>query len=148
MNLSIIFVTHDIGAAVEVADEIAVMYAGRIVEQGSARQLMRSPKHPYTYALLMSRAHGSLKKGERLPAIGGSPPDLSRLPKGCAFAERCERARDACLESQPEIEDHQGQAVRCFFPIEKQVPTEKLVQQSHSGPGTSSQTMHHAPLSH
>lgn len=148
MNLSIIFVTHDIGAAVEVADEIAVMYAGRIVEQGSAKQLMRSPKHPYTYALLMSRAHGSLKKGERLPAIGGSPPDLSRLPKGCAFAERCERARDACLESQPEIEEHQGQSVRCFFPIEKHVPTEKLLQQSYSSPGSSSQTMHHAPLSH
>jgi len=74
MNLSIIFVTHDIGAAVEVADEIAVMYAGRIVEQGSAKQLMRSPKHPYTYALLMSRAHGSLKKGERLPQSAARHP--------------------------------------------------------------------------
>ena len=148
MNLSIIFVTHDIGAAVEVADEIAVMYAGRIVEQGSAKQIMRSPEHPYTYALLMSRAHGSLKKGERLPAIGGSPPDLSKLPKGCAFAERCERARDACLQSQPEIEVHHGQAVRCFFPIEKHFPTDRIDQQNHSVPGTATQTIHHAPLSH
>ncbi|NBQ10418.1 MAG: ABC transporter ATP-binding protein [Betaproteobacteria bacterium] len=118
MNLSIVFVTHDIGAAIEVADEIAVMYAGRIVEQGAAKQIMRSPKHPYTFALLMSRAHGSLTKGERLPAIAGSPPDLARLPQGCAFAERCDRRKEVCLSTQPDIQQRSGQAVRCHFPIE------------------------------
>jgi peptide/nickel transport system ATP-binding protein len=101
LGLSVIFVTHDIGAAVEVADRIAVMYAGRIVEEGSARELIRTPRHPYTIALLKSRAHGALARGARLETIGGAPPDLSALPPGCAFAERCGLAVDACRAAQP-----------------------------------------------
>ena len=101
LGLSVIFVTHDIGAAVEVADRIAVMYAGRIVEEGTARQLIREPRHPYTQALLHSRAHGALAKGGRLATIGGSPPDLANLPPGCAFAERCTMAQDACRAAVP-----------------------------------------------
>ncbi|BEP63552.1 ABC transporter ATP-binding protein [Variovorax sp. V213] len=101
LGLSVIFVTHDIGAAVEVADRIAVMYAGRIVEEGSARELIRSPRHPYTIALLKSRAHGALARGTRLETIGGAPPDLSALPPGCAFAERCALANDMCRAAQP-----------------------------------------------
>ena len=142
MNLSIVFVTHDIGAAIEVADEIAVMYAGRIVEQGAAKQIMRSPKHPYTFALLMSRAHGSLTKGERLPAIAGSPPDLARLPQGCAFAERCDRRKEACLSTQPDIQQRSGQAVRCLFPIESVQEAAKAEQV------TTSASKHHAHLAH
>jgi peptide/nickel transport system ATP-binding protein len=101
MGLSIIFVTHDIGAAVEVADRIAVMYAGRIVESGPARTLIRAPRHPYTLALLKGRAHGHLARGARLQTIQGSPPDLAALPPGCAFAERCAFAQDACRATQP-----------------------------------------------
>ena len=101
LGLSVIFVTHDIGAAVEVADRIAVMYAGRIVEEGTARELIRSPRHPYTIAVLKSRAHGALARGTRLEAIGGAPPDLSSLPPGCAFAERCALANDMCRAAQP-----------------------------------------------
>ena len=82
LGLSVIFVTHDIGAAVEVADRIAVMYAGRIVEEGTARELIRAPRHPYTIALLRSRAHGAMAKGARLDTIAGAPPDLSALPPG------------------------------------------------------------------
>ncbi|HVL71691.1 MAG TPA: ABC transporter ATP-binding protein, partial [Beijerinckiaceae bacterium] len=96
LGLSIIFVTHDIGAAVEVADRILVMYAGRIVEEGSARDLIRQPRHPYTIGLLKSRAHGALAKGARLEAIPGSPPDLANLPPGCTFAPRCPLAIDPC----------------------------------------------------
>jgi peptide/nickel transport system ATP-binding protein len=92
LGLGIVFVTHDIGAALEVADRIAVMYAGRIVEEGTARELIHAPRHPYTQALLRSRAHGALAKGQRLVTIPGAPPDLSRLPPGCAFAERCRLA--------------------------------------------------------
>jgi peptide/nickel transport system ATP-binding protein len=103
MGLSVIFVTHDIGAALEVADRIAVMYAGRIVEVGSARALIREPRHPYTLALLKSRAHGALAKGARLETIGGAPPDLSALPPGCAFAERCSYADDGCRKTTPEV---------------------------------------------
>lgn len=103
LGLSVIFVTHDIGAAVEVADRIAVMYAGRIVEEGTTRTLMRSPRHPYTRALLKSLAHGNVAKGTRLETIPGSPPDLSNLPPGCVFADRCSLALDSCRQSVPEI---------------------------------------------
>lgn len=115
LGLSVVFVTHDIGAAVEVADRIAVMYAGRIVEEGTARELIRSPRHPYTIALLKSRAHGAMTRGTRLETIGGAPPDLSALPPGCAFAERCNLATDACGADQPPvIELAPGHRARCI----------------------------------
>ncbi len=115
LGLGIVFVTHDIGAALEVADRIAVMYAGRIVEEGTARELMRSPRHPYTLALLKSRAHGAMDKGQRLVTIAGSPPDLAKLPPGCSFAERCGYAQDACRVTQPAaIELAPGHLARCL----------------------------------
>jgi ABC-type glutathione transport system ATPase component len=80
LGLSIIFVTHDLGAAVEVADRIAVMYAGRIVEEGSARDIIHNPRHPYTIGLLKSRAHGAMVKGARLDAIPGSRPTSPTCP--------------------------------------------------------------------
>jgi peptide/nickel transport system ATP-binding protein len=115
LGLSIVFVTHDIGAALEVADRIAVMYAGRIVEEGTARELIRAPRHPYTLALLRSRAHGAMDKGQRLVTIAGSPPDLSKLPPGCAFAERCRWADEACRTQQPPaVEIAPGHRARCL----------------------------------
>ena len=115
LGLSIVFVTHDIGAALEVADRIAVMYAGRIVEEGTARELIRAPRHPYTIALLRSRAHGAMDKGQRLVTIAGSPPDLSKLPPGCAFAERCRWADEACRTQQPPaVEIAPGHRARCL----------------------------------
>jgi len=101
LGLGIIFVTHDIGAAVEVADRIAVMYAGRIVEEGTAEQLIRHPRHPYTMALLQSRSHGAMERGQPLQTIPGAPPDLTAIPPGCAFAPRCRWATDACLQDVP-----------------------------------------------
>lgn len=100
LGLSIVFVTHDIGAAVEIADRVAVMYGGRIVEEGPIRTLMREARHPYTIALLQSRQHG-MHRGERLPSIDGAPPDLAALPPGCAFAPRCPHARPECLADVP-----------------------------------------------
>jgi peptide/nickel transport system ATP-binding protein len=115
LGLSVIFVTHDIGAAVEVADRIAVMYAGRIVEEGTARDLILAPRHPYTIALLKSRAHGAMTRGTRLETIGGSPPDLSSLPPGCAFAARCTLATEACHATQPPaVEVSPGHHARCI----------------------------------
>lgn len=115
LGLSVIFVTHDIGAAVEVADRIAVMYAGRIVEEGPARTLIRAPRHPYTRALLASRAHGALAKGTRLETIAGAPPDLAALPPGCAFAPRCTLASEACLQVRPEpVVLGPGHQARCL----------------------------------
>jgi peptide/nickel transport system ATP-binding protein len=115
LGLSIIFVTHDIGAAVEVADRIAVMYAGRIVEEASARELIRAPRHPYTIGLLRSRAHGAMVKGTKLDTIPGAPPDLANLPPGCAFAPRCFLAADRCRRDDPALEPLEGgRAARCL----------------------------------
>ena len=121
LGLAVVFVTHDIGAAVEVADRIAVMYAGRIVEEGPARTLLRQPRHPYTRALLQSRADGALAKGQRLETIAGAPPDLAALPNGCAFATRCKLAQPQCELKQPDVswlaDNH---SVRCLRALEPQ----------------------------
>lgn len=101
-GLSVIFVTHDIGVAAEVADRIAVMYAGRIVEQGRVADIIRDPKHPYTKGLLGARvelAHGR----DRLITIPGAPPDLAALPPGCAFAPRCAEASETCHRDVPRL---------------------------------------------
>ena len=118
-GLSVIFVTHDIGAAVEVADRIAVMYAGRIVEEGPVATLLRAPRHPYTMALLRSRAHGAMEKIDgkrpRLETIAGAPPDLSLPQTGCAFAPRCTLANDACKQTQPDTTTiSAGHSARCL----------------------------------
>jgi peptide/nickel transport system ATP-binding protein len=102
LGLSMIFVTHDIGVAVEIADRVAVMYAGRIVELGPVRDVLKSPRHPYTIGLLSTRAHGGRLTGNRLPTIPGSPPDLANLPAGCAFAPRCSQVGDDCRRAVPE----------------------------------------------
>jgi peptide/nickel transport system ATP-binding protein len=104
LGLSIIFVTHDIGAAVEVADRVAVMYGGRIVEQAPLAQLLNHPRHPYTRVLLGTRPKDGLRKGERLVSIPGAPPDLANLPAGCAFAPRCPRASEVCTQVVPPLE--------------------------------------------
>jgi peptide/nickel transport system ATP-binding protein len=120
LGLSMIFVTHDIGVAVEVADRVAVMYAGRIVELGPVRDVLRTPKHPYTIGLLSTRAHGGKLTGKRLPTIPGSPPDLANLPPGCAFAPRCARAAAVCEAETPPVAavspTHQVRCVRWNAP--------------------------------
>jgi peptide/nickel transport system ATP-binding protein len=88
LGMAVIFVTHDVGVAVEVADRLAVMYAGRFVETGPTATVIEHPAHPYTAGLLASTVLGS-EPGRRLEAIAGAPPDLSALPPGCAFAPRC-----------------------------------------------------------
>lgn len=115
LGLSVIFVTHDIGVAVEVADRIAVMYAGRIVEIGPVRDVIRAPRHPYTIGLLSTRGHGGRLSGKRLPAIPGSPPDLANLPPGCAFAPRCALAHEGCISKAPDpVPIGATHLVRCY----------------------------------
>jgi peptide/nickel transport system ATP-binding protein len=115
LGLSTIFVTHDLGAAVEVADRIAVMYAGRIVEEGSARDVVLDPHHPYTIGLLRSRADGALAKGTRLKTIPGSPPDLANRPPGCPFAPRCFLAEERCrVDAPPYVDVQPGHRAACW----------------------------------
>jgi peptide/nickel transport system ATP-binding protein len=114
LGMAIVFVTHDVGAAAEISDRIAVMYAGRFVETGTAREIIRAPQHPYTKGLLASTVHGGLR-GSRLEAIPGSPPNLVSLPPGCAFAPRCRYAIDACVQSEvPVTITPTGGMVRCL----------------------------------
>jgi peptide/nickel transport system ATP-binding protein len=114
-GMSVIFVTHDIGAAVEVADRIAVMYAGRIVEENGVHAILTQPRHPYTAGLLASTV-GAAQRGTVLATIPGAPPNLSALPAGCAFAPRCARAGDRCVSEQPELLRQEGGAFACWHP--------------------------------
>jgi len=113
-GMSIIFVTHDIGVAIEICDRVAVMYAGQIVEQGTTSQIVRSAVHPYPKGLLSSTVHGA-KRGERLETIPGTPPSLDTKPASCSFAPRCKFAEDRCTEAlPPNVELAGDRVVRCI----------------------------------
>jgi peptide/nickel transport system ATP-binding protein len=99
-GMSVIFVTHDIGVAIEICDRVAVMYAGQIVEQGRLRDIVRTPAHPYAKGLLASTVHGA-KRGQRLETIPGTPPSLDKAPASCSFAPRCSSAQPRCSEGLP-----------------------------------------------
>ena len=100
LGMAVVFVTHDIGVAGEIADRLAVMYAGRFVETGPVRTVMRSPAHPYTKGLLASTVHGGMR-GRRLEPIKGSPPNMESLPDACSFAPRCRYVGEACQNEVP-----------------------------------------------
>ena len=99
LNLSLLLITHDLGVIAETADRVAVMYAGRIVEQGAVRDVFRTPQHPYTRGLLASIPGGA--PGTRLRAIDGTVPMLGALPSGCAFNPRCPDRFDPCTHTPP-----------------------------------------------
>ena len=99
LGLGVIFVTHDIGVAVEVSDRIAVMYAGKLVELGARRAMVDAPQHPYTRGLLASTVHGGMR-GRRLEAIPGAPPDLADVPTGLQLRAALQ-VRQARLHRQP-----------------------------------------------
>jgi oligopeptide transport system ATP-binding protein len=104
MNSALILITHDLGVVARYADRVAVMYAGRIVETASARELYANPQHPYTRGLMASVPALDGKPGARLQTIPGQPPDLANLPPGCAFAPRCTHAVARCFSSRPVLE--------------------------------------------
>ncbi|HET8768203.1 ABC transporter ATP-binding protein [Phycicoccus sp. M110.8] len=101
-QMGLILITHDLGVVADVADKIAVMYAGRIVERADVYDLYRQPAHPYTKGLLESIPRLD-QKGQQLAAIGGLPPNLMRIPPGCAFNPRCRYAQDVCREDRPQL---------------------------------------------
>ncbi len=112
---ALVLVTHDLGVIAEVADRVAVMYAGRIVEQASAEQIFADPLHPYTHALRASVVELTGPLPERLTGIEGNPPDPAALPAGCAFAPRCPYAFERCLAQRPALRvEEPGRARACF----------------------------------
>ena len=113
LGMSLVIVTHDIGVACEMADRVAVMYAGQFVETGSMVDLIDAPRHPYTIGLLGSMVDDAAK-GRRLTPIAGAPPDMAHLPAGCAFAPRCRRATTICEQHAPPLaEQGAGRVARC-----------------------------------
>jgi oligopeptide transport system ATP-binding protein len=114
-QMGLILITHDLGVVANVADKIAVMYAGRIVERSDVYDLYRQPAHPYTKGLLESIPRLD-QKGQQLAAIGGLPPNLMRIPNGCAFNPRCKYAQDVCREDRPALlEVVPGRESACHF---------------------------------
>jgi peptide/nickel transport system ATP-binding protein len=115
-GMAVIFVTHDIGAAVELADRIAVMYAGRIVEENSVAGMVQGARHPYSAGLLASTVSNE-NRGRPLTAIPGAPPNLAALPAGCSFAPRCTHASEQCRVERPPIVNIGGTRVACWHPV-------------------------------
>jgi peptide/nickel transport system ATP-binding protein len=114
-DLGVIFVTHDIGVAVEVSDRIGVMYAGKIVELAPVEEMVDAPKHPYSRGLLASTVHEGMR-GQRLEAIAGAPPDLAEAPIACSFAPRCKFAEPRCVAAPPPLHPvGDSHLVRCVL---------------------------------
>jgi len=115
---AILLITHDLGVVAQAADEMVVMYAGRVAERGPTREIFRRPRHPYTWSLLASLPR--LDRTEKpLPAIKGAPPDLSRLPDECAFVPRCRKALSVCRTSRsPDLSRQNGDHwAACYNPV-------------------------------
>lgn len=115
-HMGILFITHDLGVAAEICDKVSVMYAGRMVEQGSADDIFYRPGHPYTRALLRSIPRMDAEHGGRLVPIEGAPADLLNSPEGCLFAPRCGQCRKICLkQSPPCVELGKGHRAACWL---------------------------------
>ena len=130
MKMSIVFITHDLGVVAEFAQQLVVMYAGRVVEEGAVKDVLRRPRHPYTEGLLRSvaalesgRPKGSDERLARLPTLPGTVPDGAHLPAGCRFAPRCSYVEQKCGESEPSLDEVDADIIpradrqrsRCFF---------------------------------
>jgi peptide/nickel transport system ATP-binding protein len=114
LGMGVVFVTHDLGVAGEIADRVAVMYAGKVVEEGPVGALMAGPLHPYAKGLLGATVHAGMR-GKRLTTIPGAPPMLDKVPEGCAFAPRCAEATEACHEGVPPLRQIvPGRQARCI----------------------------------
>jgi peptide/nickel transport system ATP-binding protein len=130
---SMLFISHDIGVISEICDRLFVMYAGRAVEQGTVREVLSDPKHPYTQALLASVPTKD-RRGERLATIPGRVPSLSEMPSGCAFADRCLHAQQVCRDPGPEAVELAGRVVRCLIHEPASGYDTSLVDQEISSP--------------
>src|SRR5687768_3748112 len=119
---AIILVTHDLGVVADIADRIAVMYAGRVVEQGTLDEIFYDPQHPYTWGLLGSITRIDVPRPQRLPAISGMPPSLASRPEGCHFRPRCPHEFDKCPQDPPleaRVDERSDHRDRCWLAPEE-----------------------------
>ena len=115
LKTSIMLITHDLGVIAEMADDVVVMYAGKVVEECSVKDIFENPKHPYTKGLLYSRTE-NVKKGEKLYSIPGMVPSPLHMPQGCSFHPRCENCMDICRSIMPDlVELEKGHKARCWL---------------------------------
>ena len=117
-GMAMALITHDLGVVAGIADQVVVMYAGRIVERGPVAKVLKSPRHPYTRALLASMPRVDEAGHEPLQAIAGQPPNPRRLPSGCAFHPRCQFADALCHETRPTLTGDHTSGVACHRPLE------------------------------
>jgi oligopeptide/dipeptide ABC transporter ATP-binding protein len=120
---AVVLITHDLGVVAEVANKVAVMYAGRIVEYAEVGELFRRPQHPYTWGLLGSISRMDRPRQRRLAAITGQPPSLISLPAGCSFRPRCPHAFDRCRTERPDLAARSGAGHldACFLPADEKL---------------------------
>ncbi len=114
-NTAVIWITHDLAIVSRLADDIAVMYAGKLVEKGTVANVLTDPRHPYTAGLIAS-VPSQNRRGEPLRQIRGMTPAITRLPKGCSFRTRCDRATDVCL-TMPDLASDGARFFRCYHPV-------------------------------
>ncbi len=118
LNMAVLLITHDLGVVSEAADRVIVMYCGKIVEEAEVKTLFTSPRHPYTIGLMESIPKLNDER-ERLYMIKGMVPNPMRMPKGCAFSDRCDKCMDICREKMPALSEKEGSKVRCFLYSDK-----------------------------
>jgi peptide/nickel transport system ATP-binding protein len=129
---AVILITHDLGVVAQMADQVAVMYAGRVLERAPRDTLFNAPEHPYTWGLLQSIPRLDAARTDRLSPIAGSPPSLINVPRGCKFHPRCLYTPPPALEVEPElVEADPGHFVRCHLPVEERKRLWQSLQQQH-----------------
>jgi peptide/nickel transport system ATP-binding protein len=129
-GMALLLITHDLGVVAEQADEVAIMYAGKIVEHANTQAIFGRPFHPYTVGLLNSLPGARGKKKKRLAAIPGMVPSPLHLPGGCRFRDRCPKAQGACADAEPRLlEKESGHFVACYFPETEQRHAIEMTEQ-------------------
>ena len=133
LGMSVIYITHDLGVVANVADRVAVMYAGQIVERGTSIEVFHHPRHPYTNALLEAVPRLDLQNKQQLASIEGTPPDLIAPPKGCPFCTRCKYCMEICCEQQPPVLNFgDGHEASCWlYQLETPAADAPFTQEAH-----------------